>query len=176
MIGEISALASALAGTLSSIIYKSQAHNISATGFTAWRSLFGTIFFLALVPFVGGWEIFRTIPLVTVAVLLLSTLLGQILGDTLFYRSLATLGVVRTMPIANAFPLITTTLAVTILHEPLGWTRLLGVGLVVVGLAVLSISPAARGSVQRARTLGRIEKIEAEDSILLPILIAFIWG
>ncbi|MSP12061.1 MAG: EamA family transporter [Chloroflexi bacterium] len=176
MIGEISSLSSALIGTLSSIIFKSQAHHISATSFIAWRSLIGTIFFLALVPFVGGWEIFRSIPAQTWGILLLSTLLGQIIGDTLFYRSVATLGVARTMPIVNAFPLITTILAVTILHEPLGWTRILGVGMVVGGLTILSRSQSASGTVQRGQTLGRIDKIDAEGSILLPILIAFIWG
>src|SRR4051794_17586228 len=51
--------------------------------------------------------------------LLCSTLSSMVVGDSLYFLAAARIGVARALPIASAFPLITTIGAVVILHEVL---------------------------------------------------------
>lgn len=157
MIGELAAISSALVGTLSNIILKRETAPVSAIVISATRGVYGFLFNLILIPFFGGFGAYATVSPWLLGLLVVSTIIGQVIGDTLFFRSIATFGVARTMPVVSAYPLVTTILAVIFLHEPLGWGRFLGVVLVVGGLMFLTQSPGAQGSLNRGRRAGYIE-------------------
>ena len=59
------------------------------------------------------------LPQQTVLWLLLSTVVTYV-GDMAFFRSTQYIGVARGLPIANAYPLVSVLLAITLLGEPLG--------------------------------------------------------
>ncbi|MCW5850871.1 MAG: DMT family transporter [Anaerolineae bacterium] len=157
MTGEAAALLSAFLGTLASVILKREVGKISALVVSASRGLVASVFYFALLPFFGGFESFRAVPPAILALLVLSSIIGQVVGDTLYFRAIVQFGVARTMPIVSSYPLITTLLAVTILGEPLGWRRIVGVVLVVGGLMALTQQPGTRGSLHRGRRVGWLE-------------------
>ena len=69
--------------------------------------------------------------------LLGSTLSSIVIGDSLYFLAAARIGVARALPIASAFPLLTTIGAVLLLGEQLTLPLLAGSGLVVLGVALI---------------------------------------
>ncbi len=172
MVGEFAALGSALVGVVGTIILRREGSRVSAIVLTGWRALFGSVFFLTLLPFFDGWASLATIPWWALGTLLVSTFFGQIIGDTMFYRCIATFGVARTMPVVSSYPLVTTFLAVTLLHESLDTRHLGGIGMVVAGLVVLTQQRAGGGK-PRGERVSYLEPLRTGAPVwmlLLPVL------
>ena len=73
--------------------------------------------------------------------LILSTLLGLGLGDSLDFEAIKRIGVARAMPISMAYPVPAALGAVVLLHEPLGPLALLGVALTLGGVYLVAAPP-----------------------------------
>jgi drug/metabolite transporter, DME family len=96
--------------------------------------------------------------------LLGSTLSSIVIGDSLYFLAAARIGVARALPIASSFPLITTIGAVTLLGELLTPGLLIGVVLVVLGVALVGG--------ERAPASGRNDPL----GLLLAALAACLWA
>src|SRR5919109_5611543 len=68
--------------------------------------------------------------------LLGSTLCSMAVGDSLYFLAAARIGVARALPIASAFPLLSTLGAVLLLHETLTPALLVGTTLIVLAVAL----------------------------------------
>jgi DME family drug/metabolite transporter len=96
--------------------------------------------------------------------LLGSTLSSIVIGDSLYFLSVARIGVARALPIASSFPLLTTLGAVTLLGELLTPGLLIGSTLVVAGVALVGG--------ERTRSAGRNDPI----GLVLAALAACLWA
>src|SRR4051812_17050202 len=77
--------------------------------------------------------------------LLGSTTCSMVIGDSLYFLAAARIGVARALPIASAFPLLTTLGAVLLLGETLTVPLVLGSALVVVAVALIGGGRAPSG-------------------------------
>ena len=96
--------------------------------------------------------------------LLGSTMCSMVTGDSLYFMAAARIGVARALPIASAFPLLTTLGAVVLLNEPPTVALIAGSALVVLAVALIGG--------ERARGGGRIDVI----GLLLAGLAACMWA
>jgi uncharacterized membrane protein len=89
---------------------------------------------------------------------------SMVTGDSLYFMAAARIGVSRALPIASAFPLLTTLGAVVLLNEPPTAALIAGSALVVLAVALIGG--------ERARGGGRIDVI----GLLLAGLAACMWA
>lgn len=135
--GEIAALVAALLWTISSMLWGQI--GISAFVLNACKNVIGCLFILIHIAVIGifaGSVSFTTSP-VAWGWLSLSGLIGIVIGDTFYFRSLQILGPRRALLIACGSPLFATVLQFLFLSEPLGGTIVLGIVLTVFGVGTV---------------------------------------
>lgn len=86
-----------------------------------------------------------TAPPLAWALLVGSTLCSMVVGDSLYFLAAARIGVARALPIASAFPLLTTLGAVLLLAEAATVPLILGSALVVVAVTLIGGERAPDG-------------------------------
>src|SRR6187549_2576414 len=74
-----------------------------------------------------------------------STMSSMVVGDSLYFLAAHRIGVARALPIASAFPLLTTAGAVVVLNETPSAPLLLGSALVVLAVALIGGERAPGG-------------------------------
>jgi uncharacterized membrane protein len=134
------------------------------------RCVISTIFFWALLPFYGGLDALAAIPAAAWPWLVLSVLGLLVVGDTLYFRSMDLAGVSWAMPVASVNPLWAVLLAAAFLGEPLSWTLVLGAGLVIAGVVLVSRS-AMPEVVDRV-----VDPENRRRGILLALLVSVLWA
>jgi len=125
--GEIAALAAAALWATSSLFY-------SRVRLTAWQLNFGKnllasgilLTHLAIATRMSGSGMFHADPR-TLSFLVLSSIFGILIGDTLYFRSLQILGPRRALIVSTTAPLFGTAIGWLVLGEPLTQSVLLGV-------------------------------------------------
>src|SRR5205807_5084816 len=83
-------------------------------------------------------------PLLGFGLLLCSVLVSLGAGDNLYFLSMQKIGLTRAMPISQSYPLIATTLAVTLLGEPVTPGLLVGIVLIPAGLYLVTVPSRGR--------------------------------
>jgi drug/metabolite transporter (DMT)-like permease len=135
--GIAGGLGTGLAWAALSIIVSSLSATVRPVSITAVRSTVGGIIIVAVALLTGhGPEILR-MPLWAVLALWASILLAMGFGDTVFFASLEHLGVTRALILSLANPLLTTIVGIGLLGEGVTIPRILGILLVVGGLALI---------------------------------------
>jgi uncharacterized membrane protein len=134
------------------------------------RCVISTTFFWALLPFYGGLDALAAIPAAAWPWLVLSVLGLLVVGDTLYFRSMDLAGVSWAMPVASVNPLWAVLLAAAFLGEPLSWTLVLGAGLVIAGVVLVSRS-AMPEVVDRV-----VDPENRRRGILLALLVSVLWA
>jgi drug/metabolite transporter (DMT)-like permease len=125
--GEIAALAAAALWATSSLFY-------SRVRLTAWQLNFGKnllasgilLTHLAIATRLSGSAMFHA-DLRTLGFLVLSSIFGILIGDTLYFRSLQILGPRRALIVSTTAPLFGTAIGWLVLGEPLTRSVLLGI-------------------------------------------------
>jgi drug/metabolite transporter (DMT)-like permease len=157
------AIGSAVAWSLTSVAMRPIA------GRALWRSSVLRMLVCALLLAGYAWPtgaLDRALNAPPIAWLLLlgSTLCSMAVGDSLYFLAAARIGVARALPIASAFPLLSTLGAVLLLHEPLSLPLVVGSALVVLAVALIGGERARDG--RRGDLLG----------VLLAGLAACMWA
>lgn len=142
MSAELAALGAALCWALGGMIATEPVRALGGVAFTRVRMLIVFAMLAVLGLFTGGW---LSIDADAAAILLLSGLIGILLGDTALFATLKRLGPRRTGMLFACNAAITALLAWLLLGETLGGGELLGGALVVAGV-VLSIAYGQRRS------------------------------
>ncbi len=138
MIGELSGLGSAAAWALVSTVMRSMSNRISPVVVNGLRCLYAA-FFLAIISVVlGRAGVLLSLPPIGLALLAISGLVGQGLGDGIFIMSMKLIGAARAMPISSIQPLLTMTLAVIFLGERVTAVAGFGTLLVLAGVYLLA--------------------------------------
>jgi drug/metabolite transporter (DMT)-like permease len=86
----------------------------------------------------GEWRMLAGAPMESLAAFTAAALIHYAIGWTLLAHSQEQIGVARTGAVASAAPLVATLLAAVLLDEPLTWAVAGGVGLTVLGVALVS--------------------------------------
>lgn len=171
LLGTLSALGSALLWGLGNVCIKSQAGKMPPLALNAFRSAFGSIFFLVAVFLTGKQGELLAFDVLPLAALVLTVLFGFIASDTLFFKSLEYVEVSRAFPIVAAYPISTVFLAWLFLEETLTWPMLFGTLLVVVGGGLLGLEespPPRENHAPPDQNLGK--------GMALAVLSAACWG
>ena len=101
------------------------------------RSL-GIVAGLAVFSLLGApWGAVQALPWRAKLLLAAGGLLASFVGQLAFYHALRTGAVSQVTPVAGAYPLVAALLGWWVLREPLTPTRVIGVALVVLGVALL---------------------------------------
>ncbi len=130
-----------------SLLVSSLSDTLRPISVTAVRSTIGGGIILAVALFTGhGPEILR-MPLWAVLALWASILLAMGFGDTMFFASMGSLGVTRALILSLANPLLTSVVGIGLLGEKVTLPRIIGILLVVGGLALI-ISGKSEGGVR----------------------------
>ena len=146
MIGTICALTAALAWAGSSTIIKSITTKIDTLSLNALRLCVASILLLAVISLSGRITEFINTPLMPLAYVIISGIIGLAVGDTVFIKSLSYLDVSRAFPIAQcAYPVFTMFLAVSLLGESFTWVTGLGAFLVLLGIYLITSTWKASG-------------------------------
>jgi len=87
-----------------------------------------------------------------------STLVGLVLGDLFYFRSMKLIGLSRAMPLSTTYPFFTLTLALLFLDEKLGWAIVGGAALTVVGACLLAF-PQGTGRIRRSEATREVDLV-----------------
>ena len=135
--GELAALAAAALWACSSLIY-------GHTPLSAWQINFGKnilasillLVHLAVVASLFGQPMFSA-DLRTMTALAISSIIGIVIGDTFYFRSLQILGPRRALIVSTTSPLFATMAGWMVLGETLTWISFAGILLTLTGVAIV---------------------------------------
>ena len=131
MIGEAASIGCAFTWALTSILLRSQAERLHVLWLNGIRTLDGAAMVIALALLTRPLGSFTAVGPFPLLLLLISVSVGLGLGDTLYLRSMATIGVARAVPLSGVYPLFTMLIALVFLGEHLTPLKILGVLLLV---------------------------------------------
>lgn len=137
-LGDLVALAAALGWAGTTVLARYISRDIPALWYNALRIAIAALAMLAVSPWTLGRVDLSSLSLLALSLLLISVLTGFAVGDTAFFESMRRIGVARAAPIAGCHPLVTASLAVAFLGEPVTVALILGV--VVIGVGVWLIT------------------------------------
>ncbi|MBI2865457.1 MAG: DMT family transporter [Chloroflexi bacterium] len=170
MIGEISAVGTALIWASTNIMVRSASNRIGILSLNALRMTAGAVFILGTLFVLGKAGQLGAVPIMAAIYMIVGVTVGMVVGDTLYFRSMISVGVSRASPISNIYPLFTLPIALFFLDEKLQWLNAVGVILVVIGVGLV-----ARSSAPRDGAVIRVERFRFEG-ILLAIAAAICWA
>jgi DME family drug/metabolite transporter len=169
--GEVYAVACAFLWALGSALLKSQTHKVSTVALGALRSVPAVLIYWVLLLVTGRITALPELPLRSWVLLAASTLIGLVIGDLLYFRSMKLIGLSRAMPLSATYPFFTIVLALLFLDEQLDWTLFAGAALIAVGAYLLAFP---RGIVQRpaGQGTGDLKLV----GVALALLAAMCWS
>lgn len=137
LIGELAGLAGSALFGLSNIVYKSVSNEIRPLVVNAlkmWVTL-PVMMVVVLLP----WRLTSfAVPPAAIVPLILSIIIGAVVGDLLYLTSQSRIGVSRAFPVAMTYPFFTYVFAFFLLAEPVGPIRLVGIGLTIGGVSIIT--------------------------------------
>ena len=146
-VGISLALASAAGWAVGSVLYKRIGERLSAYGLNLASSALGCVLMLA----VAGLPAPASIDGASLLWLVASGTVGIALGDTLFFLALQDLGAHALAVLACLAPVLTVALAVVVLGESPGPGAWVGIGLVLVGVAGVTLAKVQGGGTRTTR-------------------------
>jgi DME family drug/metabolite transporter len=137
--GEAYALACALLWALSSVLLKSQTHKIHVVFLGALRTMPALLIYWGILFLSGRATELLNLPLRTWIYLAGSTLIGLVVGDSIYFQSMKLIGLSRAMPLSTTYPFFTMLLSLLFLDERFGWTVAGGAALIAAGGYLLAL-------------------------------------
>lgn len=146
MAGEFYAIACAFLWASSSALLKSQAHKMSVISLNALRAIPAVAIYWAMLIWSGKGALFTALSFRSWFFLLVSALLGLVIGDMLYFQSMKLIGLARALPLSTVYPFFTLLLSLLFLDEGLDWAVAVGAVLIVGGAYLLAFSKSELGS------------------------------
>ncbi|MGI8927123.1 MAG: EamA family transporter [Tepidiformaceae bacterium] len=164
--GELAALLSALTWSGTSVALTSLSARTSPVALSALRLAAGTIVLCLLVVVVGAADDVADASAANLAAIIGSGLIGYGLGDTLYIRTLALLGMQRTFTISmSLFIALTVGGGVLLLDEPFKWGLVAGGLLIAAGTYLIVVR---RGRAAAAAVVFAADAAETAGAALPP--------
>ena len=169
-LGIISALLAMLSFGVTNVLYKRMSDDISVMDimFTRmWVSLPVAYIFAVI----ASGSIAFTIPTAALFPLIISMVIGIIIGDGMYFYSQERIGVARAFPIAMSYPLLVYFLAAVFLNEPVIPQRVIGAFIVVFGVIMI-----ARAEQDESKNTNRWTEDELRIGLILAFLVLVCWA
>lgn len=153
MLGNLSAIGSALTWAAGGILLRSQTRRVDAITLNAMQYGFAAVFFVTIALLAGRAADVLVSPIGSLAWVVGGSMIGMIAGDTLYVHSLARCGVARAFPITSSLYMFFAYLgAVLLLGEPVGWSAALGGVIIAGGISLITLASAQHGTDVAAST------------------------
>lgn len=147
MVGNLIVLASMFSWGLYSTIGKRVTQTVTALEAIAGAATTGTIMFSVGAVAEQFWSLpGLQSPLFWFNILYLG-ILGSFMGDTLYLQAVSRIGPTRTGVFLNLVPIFGVTLSALILNDPIYWTFIVGMVLIIAGILVINHSPKSTATV-----------------------------
>ena len=166
MPGEFYAIACAFLWALSSTLVQSQTHKMSLVLLGALRTMPAVLIYWGILLFTGKVSELGQLSLRSWVSLAASALVGLVLGDLVYYRSMKLIGLSRAMPLSTTYPFFTMLLALFFLDEQVGWATAGGAVLIAAGGYFLAIPHKAQHAPSTSLA-GQTELDQAERKVNL---------
>ncbi|NHI88016.1 MAG: EamA family transporter [Candidatus Thorarchaeota archaeon] len=169
-VGVIIAFLAMLFFGVTNIFYKRMSDDISVMDIMytrMWISL--PVAYIFAVATSGS--ISFTVPLHSLFPLILSMVVGIMIGDGMYFYSQERIGVARAFPIAMSYPLLVYLLAALFLGEPVIPQRVVGAFIVVSGVIMI-----ARAEQDESRVNERWNKSDLERGVVVAFLVLVCWA
>ena len=165
MLGVIIALTASLAWAGSSIFIKYLSTRMDSLSMNTMRLWVGAVALITIVFLTGrGTDILHT-PVLSIFFVILSGLLSNTAGDTIYIQSLRYLDVSVAYPISqSAFPVFTLLTAIFFLSETFTWFNILGAVCVIAGILMI---------VRNNKT--KVTKKTTTKGVVLSLVAAVLW-
>jgi drug/metabolite transporter, DME family len=142
--GALSALGSALAWAVITIIVRALSPGFNSVTLNAIRTMAAGLLLVAWVLATGGIAELLSVSSTDFVLLALSIVLASSLGDTVFFESSRRVGVAPALTISMTYPLMAALFAATVLGEPVTVRLALGALLTLGGLATIVTARGAQ--------------------------------
>lgn len=171
VMGVFSALLAMLSFGLTNVLYKRMSDDIHVMDimFTRmWVSLPVAYIFAVI----ASGSITFTIPAAALFPLIVSMVIGIVIGDGMYFYSQERIGVARAFPIAMSYPLLVYFLAAVFLNEPVIPQRVIGAFFVVFG--VIMIARAEQDETKKYKN--RWSDDDLRKGLILAFLVLICWA
>jgi bacterial/archaeal transporter family protein len=138
ILGVLMGLLCAASWAIGSVSIRNLARKLDPFTLNAPRTLAAGIVMLVMVLATGRTPLYATVTPYKLFFLVASIAISSVIGDALYVTGLARMGVSRTLPIANSYPVLTLVLGLIFLHEK--FSLPIGIGLVLVFAGVILVS------------------------------------
>ena len=139
MIGEILAVGSVITFVLSNIIFKRIDTEVSPSQINAVRTTVGFITFLIIALAVGQFRTIFTFPPMLWFWLILSFIIGQVIGDTAYFKAQEMLGTTIALAVSMTFPIFTVIFSIIIQKTTIPFYYFIAMPLIIIGVIVLAL-------------------------------------
>jgi drug/metabolite transporter (DMT)-like permease len=170
LLGIISALLAMVFFGVSNVLYKKMSEDISVLDISLSR-IWVSLPLAYMFGILASGSLTFTVPQQSLFPLILSMVVGVILGDTMYYYSQERIGVARAFPIAMSYPLLVYFLTAVYLDEPVIPQRIIGAIIIVIG--VILIARAEQDEIKKNK---RWSADDIRIGIILAVLVFFCWA
>jgi len=144
--GILAGLGCGLNWAVTSLLVRALLVRFSPAGVNAVRAAGGGGILIALAVASGQGPAMLHAPLWTLLALGAAIVVGMVVGDSLFFRSMEALGVTRALTLSLLNPLLSTLTGILLYREPVTLLRFLGIALVLLGLGLIVSGKLEAGS------------------------------
>jgi drug/metabolite transporter (DMT)-like permease len=169
MIGEVAAILAALCWALSAVLYKKALRKVGYAATNLVRSAFAVLFLLIIFPVSFLFYTSSSLSSGELVLFVLGALGNLVIGDTCYFIGLKKIGVSRAQPISSSYPLFAMFLATIILGEMLTFAILVGTPLIVVGIALITLTAVNNDS-------GASTHVSSLRGVVASIVAAVFWS
>ncbi|MCK4310401.1 MAG: DMT family transporter [Methanomicrobia archaeon] len=138
MLGEFLTILSAMIWAFSSIFYKAGLKEMKPTTVNTIRPVVALFFLAGVLIITGNFKEILDLTGRDLLYIVLATIFGLVMGDLLYMFSLRAVGIARTYPISNTYPIFTIFLASLFLGEIVGLKVIFGSILIITAIFLIS--------------------------------------
>ncbi len=161
--GEIYAFLSIIAYVASSAMFRRIETKVSPSQINAFRTIFGALSFIVIGFFLSLYGNITMYSMSLIALLLVSIIFGQVIGDTSYFHSQERMGTTITLAITTTFPFFTFILSIVFLDANIPLEFFISGLLIAMGVLVITFLQDTT------------EEEEATTKIqLMPVIYAFV--
>ncbi len=168
MIGELAALGAAISWAIAPILYRQALTNIKPISANIVRCATNAGVLFAILILSGLFGALTSLPTETIIVVVVSGVIGLGIGDTLYMIGLKQAGISRAVPLAATYPLFALIWSTVLLHQPLLPIEVLGAGIILCGIWLLSRERNAEGTSLKTKLVF--------SGIVVSLVTAIVWS
>jgi DME family drug/metabolite transporter len=137
MVGEWIAIAANFTFALSNTIFRKTERQVSPLFINTFRTMIGLLTFWILAVSMDLFKYLIHLPMDLIGLLIVSILLGQVIGDTAYFKAQHELGVTKALAISLTFPFFTFLLSIFFFDRPFNWVLIPAAGFICVGVLLI---------------------------------------